>query len=342
MLEKAKISKLLAYGSICICVVFLIILGTKKISLAIDLKGMKDGEIILDVKEGQRIKLKAKKARRADVLKGLSEKTGVEIRVQEGVENQPVNVAFKDLSLQDAIKRIVGNNYVLAMRKTDNGFEVVKGNIIAIKDQIKEFAGSFMEDGGLIKMFFMPSDSTPESNAEYIKERHKLLDYLAEKHPNKIVEAQISLKDFVPIKDVLDFLKNSGLKVKTINPGWKDFGGGNDIPDGQSLEEAIPEISKFEEEFINSAIENAMSEKLRNDMQEYYDDFKEKGVMVYGLKVEGKTKDLKGFKDGVGQSRLVDPLWKGNLFNLLEKAHIVEPIPIVLNPFSEPVSELER
>lgn len=342
---KIKKSKLLVYGVIGVYLVLLVVLGSIKISTALDLKGLKDGEIVITVKEGQRIDLKAKQAKRADILKTLSEKTNIEIKVQDGVANQLISLAFNDLSLQDAIKKIVGNNYVLALKKTDNGFEVIKGNVVSLKDQIKEFAGSFMEDKGyLLKMFFMPPESTPESIAEYIGERHKLLDYLAEKHPNKVIEAQISFKDFLSMNEITAIVNHYDVKVKTINHGWKDNGGTHNLYKGESFEETIPELIKFNEEFFGSMMEDKdeVSEKSRNDMEEYYENFKKKGVMVYGLKIKGKTKELKNVKDGIGQVRLMDPLWKGNLFNLLEKTHIVAPIAIPLNPFSEPVSELER
>lgn len=336
MLEKLKKSKLLA-GIFIVLIVILGIVGTKKISFAIGTKDLKDGELVLNVTDGQKIDLKAKKVKCADVLKSLSEKTGVEIKVQEGVENQLVSASFKDLSLQDAIKRIVGNNYVLAMRKTDNGFEVVKGNIVSIKDQIKEFAGSFMEDDGLIKMFFMPPDSSPESDAAYIKERHKLLDHLAEKYPNKVVKAQISLKDFLTVNEISAILDKRDVKVKVINDGWEDWGGYFDVREGESFQDAIPRLNESEEIFFGH-----MGEEASGSKQEYYMNFKEKGVMIYGLEIEGKVKDLKGFKDDIEQVRLMDPLWKGNLFSLLEKTHIVHPIAIPLNPFTEPVSELEK
>lgn len=342
---KIKKSKLLVYGIITAYLILLIVLGSRSISTALDLKGLKDGEIIITVKEEQKIDLKAKQAKRADILKTLSEKTNIEIKVQDGIGDQLISLAFKNTLLQDAIKKIAGNNYVLALKKTDNGFEVVKGNVVSIKDQIKEFAGSFMEDKGyLLKMFFMPEDSTPESIAEYKKERHKLLDYLAEKHPNKVIEAQISFKDFLPMNEITAIVNHYDVKVKTINHGWEDNGGGYNFSEDESFEEAIPELIKGEEEFFGSMAEDKdkISVELNSSMEEYYQNFKEKGVMVYGLKIEGKAKELKNVKDSIGQVRIIDPLWKGNLFSLLEKTHIVAPIAIPLNPFSEPVSELER
>lgn len=343
-INKSKTFKLLKYGLIAVCFVLLTILGSIRISTAIELSGLKDGDIIIAVKDNQMIDLKAKKAKRIDILKTLSEKTDTEIKVEDGAADQIISIALKDMSLQDAIKKIVGNNYVLALKKTDNGFEVIKGNIVSVKDRIKEFIGSFAIDGPRIKMFFMPEGSSPESIAEYIKERHKLLDYLAEKYPNKVIETQISLKDFLTMDEITAMVNQYDVRVKTINDGWKDNSGGFDLPEGQSFEEAVPELIKYNEEFFKSMMEDKdeTSEESNSKMGEYYRNFKEKGVMVYGLKIEGKVKELKNIKDSISQVRIMDPLWKGNLFNLLEKTHIVAPIAIPLNPFSEPVSELEQ
>lgn len=346
-INKSKIFKLLKYGLIAVCFVLPAILGLIRISTAIELSGLKDGEIIIVVKDNQMIDLKAKKAKRIDILKTLSEKTDTEIKVEDNAADQIVSIALKDMSLQDAIKKIVGNNYVLVLKKTDNGFEVLKGNIVSVKDRIKEFIGSFAVDGLRIKMFFMPEGSSPQSIAEYIKERHKLLDYLAEEYPNKVIETQISLKDFLTGDEILAILNQYDVKIKVFNPGWKDSSGDFVLKEDESLSEALQRLNEYEKEMLEGflSMESYREEKESKAMDTWkdcWDNFQKRGVMIYGIKLEGKTAEIKKMKDEAKQIRLADPLWKGSLYNLLQKTHIVSPIAIPLNPFSEPVSELEK
>lgn len=315
------------------------------------LRDLKNGEFVLNIKEGQKVDLAAKKAAISKLLEEISKKANVEIKVQEEAGKELVSLTMKDEPLATAIKKIVGSNYILSLKKEKDGFEVTKGDVLSIKDRIKEFIGSFAVDGSRIKMFFMSEDSSPKGVAEYIRERHKFLDYLAEKYPNKVIEAQISLKDFLTGDEILAIAGKYDVKVKILNPGWKDFGGGFGVEKDEPLPEAIKRLNEDDKEMLEGFLsmesvqeEDKETDKTvkKTDFKEYWKDFQEKGSLIYGIQLEGKTTELKKMKDEAKQVRLADPLWQGSLYNLLQKTHIVSPIAIPLSPYSEPISELEK
>lgn len=309
------------------------------------LRDLKNGEFVLNIKEGQKVDLAAKKAAISKLLEEISKKANVDIKVQEEAGKELVSLTMKDEPLATAIKKIVGSNYILSLKKEKDGFEVTKGDVLSIKDRIKEFIGSFAVDGSRIKMFFMSEDSSPKGIAEYIRERHKFLDYLAEKYPNKVIEAQISLKDFLTGDEILAIAGKYDVKVSVLNSGWKDVGGGFGVEKDEPLPEAIKRLNEDDKEMLEGflSMETNHDEGVRvTDWKEYWKDFQEKGTLIYGIQLEGKTTELKKMKDEAKQVRLADPLWQGSLYNLLQKTHIVSPIAIPLSPYSEPISELEK
>ncbi len=306
------------------------------------LRDLKDGEFILNIKEGQKVDLAAKKVAISKLLEEISKQAKVDIKVQEEAGKELVSLTMKDEPLPNAIKKIVGSNYILSLKKEKDGFEVTKGDVLSIKDRVKEFIGSFSVDGQRIKMFFMPNDSSPKGIAEYISERHKLLDDLAKKYPNKVIEAQISLKDFLTGDEILAIAGKYDVKVSVLNDGWKDWGGGFNVEKDESLPEAIKKLNEYKKEFLEGLVAFSPNNEEKEKYKEQKKDFEEKGVMIYGIKLEGKTTELKKMKDEERQLRLADPLWKGSLYNLLQQTHIVSPIAIPLSPYSEPISDLEK
>ncbi|MFH1030321.1 MAG: hypothetical protein V1770_03630 [bacterium] len=306
------------------------------------LRELSNGEFILNVKEGQIVDLAAKEVAIAKLLDEISKQAKVDIKVQEEAGKELVSLTMKDEPLPNAIKKIVGSNYILNLKKENESFEVTKGNVVSIKDRVKEFIGSFVVDGSRIKMFFMSEDSSPKGIAEYIRERHKLLDYLAEKYPDKVIEAQISLKDFLAGDEILAIANKYDIKVEVFNPGWKDSGGGFDLRKDESLPEAIKRLNEYEKEFLEGLVAFSPNNQEKEKYKEQKKDFEEKGATIYGIKLEGKTTELKKIKDEEKQVRLADPLWKGSLYNLLQQTHIVSPIAIPLSPYSDPISDLEK
>lgn len=307
------------------------------------LRVLKDGEFILIIKEGQKIDLSARKVQVSKLLDEISKQTKVDIKVQDEAGKELVSLMMKDEPLTNAIKKIVGSNYILSLKKESDGFEVTKGNVVSIKDRVKEFIGSFVVDGSRIKMFFMSEDTSPESIANYIKERHALLDDLAAKYPNKVIEAQLSLKDFLTGDEILAIASKYDVKVKVFNSGWKDWGGGFTLEENESLTEALTRLNEYKREMLEGFV--SMKDGQEDEdvkMQEYWESFQKRGALVYGISMEGKTVDIKKIRDEEKQVRLADPLWKGSLYNLLQQTHIVSPIAIPLSPYSEPVSELEK
>lgn len=308
------------------------------------LRELSNGEFILNVKEGQIVDLAAKKVAIAKLLEEISKQAKVDIKVQEEAGKELVSLTMKDEPLPNAIKKIVGSNYILSLKKENESFEVTKGNVVSITDRVKEFIGSFVVDGSRIKMFFMSEDSSPKGIAEYIRERHKLLDYLAEKYPDKVIEAQISLKDFLAGDEILAIAGKYDVKFSVLNSGWKDWGGGFDVEKDEPLPEALKRLNEYDKEMFGGFIPMMpkKEEGVTDTLKEYWDNFQEKGSLIYGIKLEGKTIELKKMKDEASHVRLADPLWKGSLYNLLQETHIVSPIAIPLSPYSDPISELEK
>lgn len=337
---KTKKTKLIILGlAVILSTLFLSSIYSFAVS---PLRDLRDGEFILNIKEGQKLDLSAKKAQVSKLLEEISKQAKVDIKVQDEAGKELVSLTMKDEPLAAAIKKIVGSNYILSFKKENDSFEVTKGNVVSIKDRVKEFIGSFVVDGSRIKMFFMSEDSSPESIANYIKERHALLDYLAEKYPNKVIEAQLSLKDFLTGDEILAITKKYDVKVEVFNPGWKDSGGGFDLRKDEPLVEAIKRLNEYTKEFLEGLVAFSPNNQEKEKYKEQKKDFEEKGVLIYGIKLEGKTVELKKMKDEEKQVRLADPLWQGSLYNLLQKTHTVSPIAIPLSPYSDPISDLEK
>ena len=338
------------------CIVFILFFATVIYPYA---SSLKNGEFILNINKEQKVDLIAKQVEISKILEGISKQTGVEIKIKDKPAKKLITVSIKDEPLSKVLKRIIGNNYILSFRKTDNGFKVSKGKILDIKDRIKEFIGSFsIDESGRIKIFFTPPEDSPESIADYIKERHKLLDYLAETYPNKKINTQISFKNFLPAYKMLKIINGYNVKAKIINHGWGEHSGGFEINSNQSIKKNIKILERCEEGFINSMYASKKSleetkklidpedlsieeEKGLQYWEEYTKSFQEKGVMVYGLEIEGTTQELKEIKDTVKEVRLIDPLWKGNFIDLLEKTNIISPVAIPISPYFNPVSQLE-
>ncbi|OGF20390.1 hypothetical protein A2Y83_01175 [Candidatus Falkowbacteria bacterium RBG_13_39_14] len=345
MIKDNKKIRLAVLGSAVIACV-LVLSATYSFAVS-SLRELNDGEFILNIKEGQKVDLAAKKVRIEKLLDAISKQAKVEIKVKDEAGGELATVILKNEPLAGAIKRIVGNNYILSFKKNEEGgFEVTKGDVLSIKDRVKEFIGSIMIDGPVAKMFFMSEDTSPESIAEYIKERHKLLDDLADQYPDKEIEAQISLKDFLTGDEVLAIAGKYNVKVKILNDGWEEGSGEIEVRKDEPLSETVKRLNEdykgMLDGFIAMASGTSGQEQEEVKWKKYLKNFEEKGVMIYGIKLEGKTTEIKKMKDEAKQVRLADPLWKGSLYDLLSKTHIVSPIAIPLQPYSEPVSDLEK
>lgn len=320
---------------------------------------IKKGEFFLNFNaDKQIISLSANETKLSEILKVISEKSGMKITTY-GKEDKVISANFENKPLDEVLKRIIRDNYILVYQ----GEKLQKVGLAtqSKKDssQIKEFLGRIMEDGDIIKMFFIPRDFTVESIADYIGERHKFLDYLAENFPQKEIQTQFSFQDFIG-KDEITKIANRypEIKIQEVSQGWNDQKGGFCVDPNKPLSEELIGLEKMELQSINQRLEHAQwlinndsgtneeikekNKQFLQSSQEYKTIFQEKGVLLYGIKATGKAEEIKQMRDDLSYVRLADPIYGGKLEELLGKNNLIHMIPIALSPYDNPVSELEK
>lgn len=318
-------------------------------SVGVYAKDLQDGQFVIDIESQQNVDLVARKAKMSEILSEISKRAGVNINVKKEAGDELVSVSIKGKTLPEVLKEVIGNNYILVMKKTDLGFNVTKGKVLPTNEPIEEFFGFFTINGNRAKMFYTPPENTPESVAEYIKERHKFLDYLAKTDPSKIIVSQVSFKDFISANEFISFAKKYNLDIETINAGRNDCTGGFNVKQGESLEDALVSLNKSEEGFINRMVETShqlnengeISSEEAQKWEDYKGSFQESGTLVFGVKLKGSAQNLKNIKDTEGEVRLIDPITQGDFNNLLEQNFNVSQIAIPVSPFLNPISASE-
>lgn len=198
------------------------------------------------------------------------------------------------------------------------------------------------------KFIFTPDKMDIQTINQYIRSRHQILDKLASENPEQVLDAQISFERHLNPQQLTEVVKRYDVKVLTLNFGWKDSGGGQDIRKDESLEEAlirshsnhkafVEELYESASEFQKKAIEG-MSEQDRKREDEFLanakelkDMYEKHGVLYYGVKVIGTASKLKAIKDTDTNIRLVDPLWDERE-SILGATHKIKKIGIPISP----------
>lgn len=198
------------------------------------------------------------------------------------------------------------------------------------------------------KFFFTPDGKDMQTINQYIEKRHQVLDKLAVEDPEQILDAQISFKQYLNSKQLAEVIKRYDVKVLTLNFGWKDNGGGQDIQKNESIEEALKRAHLSHKAFIQELYESASelqkkaieegSEEDRKREEKFFAEAKElkdihekHGVLYYGIKVTGTASKLKAIKDIDTHIRLVDPLWDERE-SILGATHKIKKIGIPISP----------
>lgn len=325
---------------------------------------LKKGEFALLVNSNQNITLEANEARVSDIVDRIYEKLGIKVTLYGENMDKFASISIENKPITLVLEKILNHNYIF----TFSGQRLVGAGVFQKGAQdspdfsLKEFSGAVMVYDNMAKVFYSPTNKSSEGIAQYISERHLLLDYLAENYPNKKINAQLSLTEFISLDELMKIIKeNPSLEVETINPGWKDSVGGFDIDKTKPLDEQLTrlrglevntasELRSIAQEAINREdqslpdIENIrqMNKAALKDSQDRLTTLNEKGVMIYGLKINGNAKDLRDLKTSQKNIRLMDATWGGEVVDSLKAEKPIKEIAIPISPYINPVSSLEK
>jgi len=323
-----------------------------------EIKNLEEREFYFDVKDKdlQIVNLAANKANLSEILEIIYQKTGISIKIERDRKNELITLNLIELPLSTVLKKMIRENYVMIFQKTEKGFMLSDGKALKNSnrensfDEVNDFTGMIVIDGTVAKMFYSTADESPEGLAAYIYERHQLLDRLVKTDPDKTIEAQISFNNFLTGDELLKFIDKYNISIKNLNSGWGEHVGNLEINDKQTPKEAIKLITNYEEKAIDNiykstkdflesegkedfSIEEIESAKsLMRETEDRKQSLKEKGVMFYGIVVNGKAVNIKGVKDKSKEVKLADPLWGGEIESLMKKSYEINQIPIPILP----------
>ncbi|MEW6271933.1 MAG: STN domain-containing protein, partial [Thermodesulfobacteriota bacterium] len=90
------------------------------------------GAATVQVKRGDGgLRVAADEARLEDVLDALAEEEGFDVVMQLGIERRPVNVDLRDVTLEEALRRVLRRrNYAIAYEETDDGLAVSRVHVL--------------------------------------------------------------------------------------------------------------------------------------------------------------------------------------------------------------------
>ncbi len=284
------------------------------------------------------------------LLSKITEATKIAVYVNDVSKKRPVTIDVKNNTLVQLLKRIAGDNYAIVYDKhTVTALHVLPQG----KYKSSEFSGKVQISGKRAKMFFMPPDDSKESINTYIKRRHVVLKELSEKDPDKKLQAQISFQGYMVSDQAVALVKENTLEPVTLNIGWKENGGGHDLVQGESIEDALELAALDQEEFLSVLQEDAdrqitsQRQKGINDKQmgaelefkknadDLRDVFNKKGITLYGIQVAASAKQLHKLTSNDKTIRLVDPLWGGSVEEEITKVYITTKVAIPLTPEKE-------
>ncbi len=173
---------------------------------------------------------------------------------------------------------------------------------------------------------------TPRSNARvainaYVTERHKILDNLADRSPNEVIEAQVSYSHYLNKTELLDAINKYRTQTLSLNVGWGEQVGGYEIKKHEPVEHAINNAAFHHTMFVNELYESAHNEFQQNTQEirspealerlsthlahakELKVQLEKRGVLFYGARIKGRTSEIRRIKDTDKLIRLVDPIW---------------------------------
>lgn len=289
------------------------------------------------------------------LLTKISEKTGVEIYVDNTSKNRPVSIDANGITLVQLLQRLAVSNYTMVFDRHGSveALHVVQQNEpqpTARDVNFSDFSGQVKISNNRARMFFMPADNSKYSVDNYIKERHALLAKLAAQDPFQQTQAQISFQGYMSADQIAALIKENQLDPVTLNIGWKENGGGYDLKRGESLEAAIEsaalhyqrliaqlrddadmQVAQLRQQGVSeSQIRSALA--FQQNAKELDSIFLDKGVPFYGVRVAANAKQLHSLTGDILEVRLVDPLWCGSVEDEISKAYPTTKIAIPLVP----------
>ena len=200
---------------------------------------------------------------------------------------------------------------------------------------INQFNGKVVVKENVASVFYVPPSEDTDDIEQYILSRHLVLDQLSESHPETHFNAQISFNAVLSKKQLLDALEVDDLVIVDLNTINGEFTGGNRIPEGMTLREAVDSAGDAEMEFLDvHCTEEIASESapISEQCKEMYESQGNGGTKFYGAMVRAKPQRLTAIRDNSEYTRLVDPLWSGKVHDELSREYKVNNIPVPLIP----------
>lgn len=188
------------------------------------------------------------------LLSKIGEATNVVVHVDAESNKRLVTISVKSISLIQLLKRIAGANYAMVY---DGGnisalYVLPKGKDYSITNAgaISEFSGQVKISNQRARMFFMPVGNSKIVVDNYINKRHEALAKLSAEDPQKQLSAQISFNGYLSSDQIVELVKENQLDPVTLNIGWKENGGGYDLTQGESIENAVESAAMHHKRFV--------------------------------------------------------------------------------------------
>jgi len=288
------------------------------------------------------------------LLERLSAVTGVEVYVDDQAKGRTVTLDGTHRSLVWIVKHIAGENYALVYDgKGASALHVMSGahgESTTQRDTVSPFSGQVKIQGARARMFFTPADRSEHTVTRYISNRHRALEDLARREPEKMLHAQLSFTGYMAADRLLAFVQQHQLETVTLNIGWGENSGGYQRKPGESIQEAIASAARHHQQFLQVMREDADRQAARLKEQGISDDqmrperaFRENahalgnvyetyGVPFYGVEVAGTAQTLQFLTKEDTIVRLVDPLWGGEVEEAMTDMYRTIKVPVPLMP----------
>ncbi len=280
------------------------------------------------------------------LLAKIRETTNLDVYVSEDEKRRPISIDVKNIALIELLRRVAGDNYAIVFE----GQRVTDLHLLPKGKTVSDFSGKVQVREKRARLFFMPQNDSKDAVNDYIRKRHEALARLAKEEPDKELQAQISFQGYMVANQVVSFVKENRLDPVTLTIGWKEHGGGHDLQQGESIEDAIKAASLFQKSMIAELQEDANRDvaelrkqgehgapletalTFQKEINEQNAVFQAKGVTYYGIRVAGRADQLYALTSNDKEIRLVDPLWGGLVEKEMSEIYPVKKIPIPLKP----------
>ncbi len=304
-------------------------------------KHLKQNEVYIKKTKGG-FKFMSNGAKLVKVITAIRKESGLKIGIPKARQSEIITLCTPNKPMISILKSVLKTNYVLVFNSNENIVDVTvlqEGNEKNThRPTASKFSGKVVVKGNVANMLHIPLTEKKEDVEQYIISRHLVLDELSKRYPDKIFFAQISFKNALSENQLLAALEGYDVRAINLNTIAGEYVGGNDVPEGTPLHDAINEANSTEMEFLNvHCMEENESKKasISEECKKLYASRNNEGTMFFGVQVSAKPRELKMIKDNSNYTRLVDPLWSGSIEDELSIEYKTKHTAIPLIPESK-------